>query len=364
MSGSERLARTREALGASGLDALLVAPSPDLSYLAGYDPPPLERLTLLVVRPEADPVLVVPELERPLAQASPAGSLFEIRSWRDAEDPYAIVAGMLGGAHRAAITDRAWASHALRITRAAPYAELVPTSDAIPLLRAVKDDREIDDLARAGLGADQAFAEIVGEPFAGRTERDIATDLARLLREHGHTQINFTIVGSGPNAASPHHDPTDRTIRVSEPVVMDFGGRIDTGYCSDVTRTVVVGDVHAEVSEVHEVVRTAQQAAFEAIRPGVTAEEVDRAAREVIEAAGYGERFVHRTGHGIGLEEHEPPFIVAGNRDLLATGMVFSIEPGIYLEGRFGVRIEDIVVVTEDGARRLNDAPREPVVVR
>jgi len=363
VSASDRLARVRQALGTSGLDAMLVAPSPDLSYLVGYDPPPLERLTLLVVRPEADPVLVVPELERPLAEASPVGSLAEVRSWRDTDDPYRIVAGMLGGAHRAAVTDRAWASHALRIARAAPYAELVPVSEALPLLRAVKDESEIEALARAGRGADQAFEGIVGQTFAGRSEREIASDLSRLLGEHDHTQVGFTIVGSGPNGASPHHEPTDRTIQTGEPVVMDFGGRVEAGYCSDVTRTVFVGEPESEAAEVYEIVKKAQQAAVETVTPGITAEEIDRAARDVIEAAGYGERFIHRTGHGIGLEEHEPPYIVAGNRDQVVAGMAFSIEPGIYLEGRFGVRIEDIVVVTEDGVRRLNEAARAPTVV-
>jgi D-alanyl-D-alanine dipeptidase len=199
-------------------------------------------------------------------------------------------------------------------------------------------------------------------PFRGRRELDVAADLDRLLRAHGHGRVDFTIVGSGPNAASPHHGASERRIEHGDAVVLDFGGVAD-GYCSDITRTVFVGEPSAEQAAVYGIVREAQQAAFEAVRPGVAAQDVDRAARAVIADAGYGERFVHRTGHGIGLEIHEPPYIVEGNATPLAAGMTFSDEPGIYLPGRFGVRIEDQVVVTEDGAERLNEATRDLTVV-
>ncbi|MEX0989779.1 MAG: Xaa-Pro peptidase family protein [Actinomycetota bacterium] len=359
MSHPERLARAAGDLASSGLDAMIVAPSPDLSWLIGYDPPPLERLTALVVRPGTDPVLVVPELERALAADATAGSPTDLIGWRDGEDPYEIVADLTGGASRVALADRTWASHTLALQRAVPTARFEATSEALPSLRAIKDDAEVDELASAGHGADTAFSAIVREPFAGRTERQIAAGLAHLLREHGHREVTFTIVGSGPNGASPHHEATDRVIGPGDAVVLDFGGRVPAGYCSDITRTVHVGEASADVAEVHAIVLAAQQAAFDAAGPGVPAEDVDRAARAVIESAGYGERFVHRTGHGIGLEEHEPPYIVSGNATPLQAGMCFSIEPGVYLENRFGVRIEDIVVVTDDGARRLNKAPRE-----
>jgi D-alanyl-D-alanine dipeptidase len=226
----------------------------------------------------------------------------------------------------------------------------------------VKDQDEIDRLRAVAEGADSAFAQVVTMPFEGRREMDVATDLDRLLRERGHDRVDFTIVGSGPNSASPHHHSAERAIGLGDAVVMDFGG-VANGYCSDITRTVFVGEPTQEQRRVYDTVRAAQQAAFDAVRPGVPAQEVDRAARAVISDAGYGEFFVHRTGHGIGIEIHEPPYIVEGNEIPLQTGMTFSDEPGIYLPGRFGVRIEDQLVVTDDGADRLNHASRDPAIV-
>jgi Xaa-Pro aminopeptidase len=233
----------------------------------------------------------------------------------------------------------------------------------MPPLRAVKDEEELAALAKVASAADASFADIVLVPFAGRREAEVAADVAEALRRHGHRTADFTIVGSGPNGASPHHEAGERVIAEGDVVVLDFGGRLDA-YCSDITRTVIVGEPPTEFDRVHDVVRQAQQAAFEAVRPGATAEDIDRAARDVIDHAGYSEWFIHRTGHGIGLELHEPPYIVSGNRTKLEAGMTFSIEPGVYLPDRFGVRIEDIVAVTADGARRLNEAPREPLTVR
>ena len=363
MSYLERMARASATAGEAGLDALLVPPSPDLRYLAGYDPPPLERLTLLVVAADGRaPVLLVPALERPRARSSPVGDLVEVRAWRDEDGPYDLVAAMLGAPGAVALGDRLWASHALEIARVLPRAQLTVTSRALPDLRAVKDRDELELLERAARGADEAFEEILEFGLEGRTEAAVGERLATLLREHGHEEVNFTIVGSGPNGASPHHEPTARRIAAGESVVLDFGGRV-SGYCSDVTRTVAVGRPSPEMSDVYEIVRRAQEAAYRAVRPGVAAQDVDRAAREVIEAAGFGDAFFHRTGHGIGLEEHEPPYIVRGNDALLRPGMCFSIEPGIYLDGRFGVRIEDIVAVTEHGALRLNNARRNLVEV-
>ena len=260
------------------------------------------------------------------------------------------------------MTDRTWASHLLSLERAAPGRSFVAASEALPLLRAVKDREEIQRLRAAGSAADAAFADVIAEPFAGRAETEVAVELDRLLREHGHQRVDFTIVGSGPNAASGHHEPGERRIQAGDAVVMDFGGVRDD-YCSDLTRTVFVGEPSHEEREVYAIVLAAQQAAFEAVRPGVAAQDVDRAARTVITDAGYGDRFVHRTGHGIGLEVHEPPYIVEGDETPLEPGMTFSDEPGIYLEGRFGVRIEDQVAVTAQGAQRLNEASRELTVV-
>ena len=356
---ADRRARATEAIAAAGLDGLLVAPGPDLEYLTGYPAMPLERLTMLVLAPGHDPFLVVPLLERPAALATPARDL-EVVGWTDGEDPYALVLGRTGRG-RYAIGDRAWSSHALALQRAG-IGDLVAAGEALPLLRAVKDPDELQALRAAGAGADAAFADIAGVRFAGRTERDVATDLARFLIAHGHATVDFTIVGSGPNSASPHHEPSERIIREGDAVVLDFGGVAD-GYCSDITRTVFVGDPTPRMREVYDVVRAAQQAAFDAVRPGVAAQDVDRAARGVIVAAGYGDRFIHRTGHGIGREVHEPPYIIEGNATILVEGMTFSDEPGIYLDGDFGVRIEDQVAVTSTGGERLNEATRDPVVV-
>jgi Xaa-Pro aminopeptidase len=235
-------------------------------------------------------------------------------------------------------------------------------TSTLPMLRAVKGDDELERLAAAGAAADTTFEEIAAGRFAGRRESEIAADLARSLRDQGHSEVDFTVVGSGPNGANPHHEMSERVIEEGDMVVLDFGGLKD-GYGSDTTRTVHVGEPSDEEREVYEIVRRAQQAGFEAVRTGVECQEIDRAARTVIADAGYGEYFIHRTGHGIGLTTHEPPYMVEGETRRLEPGMCFSIEPGIYLPGRFGVRIEDIVTVTEDGGRRLNDTARELRIV-
>jgi Xaa-Pro aminopeptidase len=358
---AERRSRVVEAVAAAGLDGFLVTPGPDLRYLTGYDALPLERLTLLRLAPDGDAVLLVPRLERPAAEAAPGVDGLRVEAWTDADDPYVAAAALLGPG-RYAVTDRTWAVHLLAFQAAARDARFVPATAVLPGLRAVKDAAELEALARAGAAADAGFEAIVSSPFAGRTERDVASELADLLRANGHELVDFTIVGSGPNGASPHHDASDRRIRPGEPVVLDFGGFVD-GYGSDITRTVVVGQGPDGFDEIYDVVRRAQQSAFEAVGPGVPAREVDRAARDVVEEAGFGANFIHRTGHGIGLETHEEPYIVESNAAPLREGETFSIEPGIYLEGRFGVRIEDIVAVTADGARRCNEAPRELRVV-
>jgi Xaa-Pro aminopeptidase len=357
-----RLARAGAETQAAGLDALLIAPSADLVYLVGYDAPLLERLTVLVARPGGDPIMVVPELERPRAAASPAGGLVQLEGWRDGQDAYQLVRRLVPGGGAFGVSDRLWASHLIELQKALPQASFAPASGVLSTLRMRKDDGEIALLGRAARSADEAFNRLKREGFSGRPEEDVSRRLAALLVECGCESAAFSIVASGPNAASPHHEPGSRGIRQGDALVLDFGGRVG-GYCSDITRTVSVGETAGELMEVHQIVHAAQDAAFAAIRPGVRAQAIDRAARRVIEEAGYGDAFIHRTGHGIGLEEHEAPYIVEGNDIALEPGMSFSIEPGIYLSGRFGVRIEDIVAVTEDGAVRLNHAPRELVSV-
>jgi D-alanyl-D-alanine dipeptidase len=357
-----RITRAAEEADRAGLDGLLVTPSADLVYLSGYSPPPLERLTCLLIRPGRDPILLVPELERPRAAVSPVGERIEVVGWLDGEEPYQHIASMLDDRGTFGASDQMWATHLLALQEALPRVRFVPTAAVLSALRAVKDTDELELLSRAARGADEAFRRLRDSRLEGLREEEIAVLLASLLRECGHDDVSFTIVASGPNGASPHHEPSDRTIRAGDPIVLDFGGRVG-GYCSDLSRTVCVGEPPEGFDEVYELVREAQEAAVQAVTPGTTAGDVDRAARDVIESAGYGEVFFHRTGHGIGLEEHEAPWIAPGNDEELRPGMCFSIEPGIYLGERFGVRIEDIVVVTKDGANRLNRASRELAIV-
>jgi Xaa-Pro aminopeptidase len=306
--------------------------------------------------------LVVPALERPEAEAAPGATAMAIMDWTDGSDPYQAVAPLLRAEGRFGISDSTWAAHLLGLQQALPGTRYLSLTACLPLLRAVKDSHELDRLAAAGAAADAAYGEILGVPFAGRRETEVAADLAGLLRRFGHEQVDFTVVGSGPNGANPHHEAGERMIQPGDAVVLDFGGLLD-GYGSDTTRTVTVGEPPAQVQEVHDIVRRAQQAAFEAVRPGVPCQDVDRVARRVITDAGYGEQFIHRTGHGIGVTTHEPPYLVEGEDQPLVPGMCFSIEPGVYLAGRFGVRIEDIVTVTADGGRRLNNTSRELRIV-
>ncbi|MER6620458.1 aminopeptidase P family protein [Streptomyces sp. NPDC000931] len=358
-----RMERAARQAADAGLAGLLVAPGPDLVWLTGYTPTAVtERLTLLVLAAGRDPVLVVPTLEAPDAEHAPGASALTLRDWTDGKDPYAATAALLDADGRFGISDNAWAMHLLGLQRALPGTSYASLTEALPMLRAVKDAAELELLAAAGAAADAAFEEIRQVAFAGRRETDVAADLAALLRRFGHSQVDFTIVASGPNGANPHHEIGDRVIGRGDMVVLDFGGLKD-GYGSDTSRTVHVGEPTDEERRVHDLVREAQEAGFRAVRPGAACQDVDRAARAVIAGAGYGEYFIHRTGHGIGVTTHEPPYMIEGEEQPLVPGMCFSVEPGVYLPGRFGVRIEDIVTVTEDGGRRLNNTAREMVIV-
>ena len=360
---SDRLRRATAEATAQGYAAMIVAPSPDLAYLTGYEPMPMERPTLLVLRDDRDPVMLVPELERPLAAASSAGAVVELVGWTDGDDPYTAAADLLEPRGRVAVGDRLWASHVLGLQDVLPDLTFEPASPVIGRLRAVKDDDELAALRRAARGADETFRQICSSTFLGRREEEIAADLADLLVQHGHAYADFTIVASGPNSASPHHEPSGRTILPRDVVVMDFGGELG-GYFSDTTRTVVVGEPPNGFDRVYDTVRRAQEAACDAVRPGVPCQDVDRTARQIIDDAGFGARFIHRTGHGIGREVHEPPYIVEGNEWVLEPGTTFSVEPGVYLEDSFGVRIEDIVAVTDDGVAGRTRSTRDLKGVR
>jgi Xaa-Pro aminopeptidase len=360
----ERIGRVREAAAAAGLGAVLLTPGPDLRYVTGYDAKELERLTCLAVPAEGEPFLVVPRLELPAAQESPAGALgVELVPWGETEDPYALTAARLpAGLASVGVADRMWAVMALRFRAALPGAEQVAAGSVLRELRMRKSAAEVAALREAGAAIDRVHRLVPGLLKAGHTEREVGRDIADAIIAEGHSRVDFVIVGSGPNGANPHAELSDRVIRPGEPVVVDIGGTMPSGYCSDSTRNYCVGEPPAEYRAYYAVLEEAQRASCEAVRPGATPEAVDAAGRGVIAAAGYGEHFFHRTGHGIGLESHEDPYIVAGNREPLEPGMAFSIEPGIY-PGPHGARIEDIVVCTEDGFEPMNVTERGLVVV-
>ena len=361
----DRLSHARKAAAEAGLDALLVTPGPDLRWLTGYDALPLERLTCLVVPADGDPFLVAPGLEVPAVLASPAGALgIDVVGWGETDDPYAAITSRLPPSmQRVALANRMWAEQVLRFAALWPDATQTLTSEVLRDLRMRKGQDEVDALRRAGQAIDRVHARMAEFLRPGRTEREAGRDIATAILDEGHVTVDFVIVASGPNGASPHHEVSERVLEAGDPVVVDIGGTTDEGYCSDCTRMYTLGEPPPEFTAYFRVLHEAQLAACAHARPGVTAESVDAAARGVIADAGYGDAFIHRTGHGIGVESHEDPYIVAGNTEVLEPGMAFSIEPGIYLSGRHGARIEDIVVCTVDGIERLNTTDRDYVVL-
>ncbi len=358
-----RRRRASEALLARGWAALLLSPGSDLAYLAGYRVFASERLTCLVIGADGGATLVVPTLESPRAKT--AAPDLARRTWEETDDPYSLVAGLVAERGDVAVADQMSSLFVLGLQAALPGRRFQLASGITRHLRMRKDDAEQGALRAVSAAADRAYARLLERDFAGRTEREVGAALASLLRDEGHDEVSFTIVASGPNGASPHHETAGRRIDRGDAIVLDFGGAREW-YCSDITRTVHVGnEVTAEVRRVHDVVRRAQEAGYAAARSGATAASVDAAARRVIDDAGYGDRFVHRTGHGIGLDGHEHPYLVRGNEEQLEPGMAFSIEPGIYIPRRFGVRIEDIAILGDDGrAEPLNRADHALAIVR
>jgi Xaa-Pro aminopeptidase len=360
---SKRLDRAAAAAASAGVTALLMAPGSDLRYLLGAGGSSFERLTCLVVPADGSPTLVVPKLEAPGYDPVPLGDLgIEVATWVDGEDPYALVASRVGNPAKVAVGDVMVAMHVLGLRGALPDAEQVLAGPIMRDLRMRKDDEEIAALRAAGAAIDRVHARMGEFLQVGRTESEVGADIAAAIVEEGHAVAEFVIVASGPNGASPHHSLSDKVIEDGDVVVIDIGGPVPEGYCSDSTRTYVMGEPRdTDVLKTYAVLQEAQQAAVDAVRPGVPAQDVDAAARDVIASAGFGEYFIHRTGHGIGLDVHEHPYIVGGNDMLLEPGMAFSVEPGIYQPGRWGARIEDIVVVTEDGVEPLNTRPHDLV---
>ncbi|UPL14169.1 M24 family metallopeptidase [Microbacterium galbinum] len=361
---SARLERASALAAEAGLDAVIVGPGPDLQYLVGVEGDTIERLTALVIGPGIAPTVVVPRMELAKVRSTAVGTLgLAVSDWVDGENPYDLVAAAVGsvavGSVAVGSVARVGVSDALPALHVIPIGERlgVRLELATPVLREgrmIKDAAEVAELRRAGDAIDAVHRRVPEWLRAGRTEREVAADIARAIVAEGHQTVEFVIVGSGPNGADPHHEVSDRVIEEGDIVVVDIGGAVPSGYNSDSTRTYAVGTPDPEAAERIAVLVRAQQAAVDAARPGVTASEVDDAARQVLADAGLGEAFLHRTGHGIGVSVHEEPYIAPGNDLVLREGMAFSIEPGIYFSGEWGARIEDIVVLTADGCERLN----------
>ncbi|MBI2777009.1 MAG: aminopeptidase P family protein [Chloroflexi bacterium] len=367
---AERLDRAQALTAERGIGALLIGVGADLRYITGYAAMPLERLTMLVVPAAGAPTLVAPRLEAMAAVGAPGvrAAGIEVVPWDETDDAHALLRGLAGpGATKAGarilVSDRLWAMHVLGIQRVLPEARLGLATEILRVLRMVKDPDEVQLLRLAAHAADRVVGQIAAGRLVGRTEAEVSREVKDRLIAEGHEHAEFAIVAAGPNSASPHHDATDREIRAGEPIVLDIGGSL-VGYGSDTTRTLWVtgGDPAVgptdEFRAMFDVLQDAQALATAAVRPGASCESIDRAARDRITAAGYGPQFLHRVGHGIGLEAHEEPYLVAGNAEPLVAGVAFSVEPGIYLEGRFGARIEDIVVCGPDGPDVLNQSDR------
>ena len=360
---TERVERARARLHETGVHALVVAPGSDLRYLTGYDALPLERPTLLLLRRDAAPAVVAPRLERARVLEEVLLTDVEVVTYGEHDDALALAGDLIGGAPDdvIAVGDRMWTSFTLGLQEVLPGRRWTRASKVIAPDREVKDPEELRRLRAVAAAIDDVHRRVPGVLRAGRTEREVADDLAAMIRE-GHDEVSFVIVAAGPNSASPHHEPGSRPIEHGDVVVVDIGGVLD-GYCSDMTRTYAVGSAPTDFVGHYAALVQAQSAATAAVRPGVRAGDVDAAARDVLVRAGLGDAFVHRTGHGIGLETHEEPWILGGSSVELVPGMTFSVEPGFYLDGRFGARIEDIVAVTEEGVEVLNVVPRDLVVV-
>ncbi len=360
---AHRLAAAAAGAAVAGLAGLVVTPGYDLRYLIGSRAQTFERLTALVIPAAGPQTVVLPRLELAALRESAVGELgLTVQDWVDGEDPYDLVASALGGNATVAVTDSMPALHLLPLAERLGAVPVLATG-VLAALRMVKDTDELAALRTAGAAIDRVHARVPEFLKPGRTEAEVAADITKAIVDEGHSEAAFVIVGSGPNGADPHHECSDRVLQAGDVVVVDIGGPVEPGYNSDCTRTYSLGEPSAEVAEQYAALQRAQAAAVAAVRPGVTAQAVDLAAREVLAGAGLAEFFVHRTGHGIGLSVHEEPYIVAGNDRPLTPGMVFSVEPGIYLPGRWGARIEDIVIVTDDGAAPVNHRPRGLTVV-
>jgi Xaa-Pro aminopeptidase len=355
-----RIRSVQQRMQDRGVDALCLSVGSDLPYLTGYRAMPLERLTMFVLPVEGSGTIVVPSLEVPRVETE--GMPFAVQGWGETEDPITIVDGHLGSAGNVLIGDETWSRFLIDLQGVRWSRSFGKAGELMADLRIHKSAAEIAKLRSAAATVDDVVGQLEDVQFSGRTERDVAREVTERTTADGHDTMDFWIVASGPNGASPHHEPGDRVIELGDAVVVDFGGHQD-GYASDTTRMFVVGLAPYGFDDAYAVLRRAQAAAVDFVRPGVIAESVDAVARDIITEAGYGDLFIHRTGHGIGMDTHEHPYLVEGNHQIIEEGMVFSIEPGIYAPGEWGMRIEDIVAVTADGVERLNRSDRAYRVV-
>ena len=364
---TDRTERVRARMRALGVEVSLLSVGPELPYLTGYEAMPLERLTMLVLPVDDRPTLVVPRLEAPRVVERP--DVFDVLPWDETQDPVDLVVDRTASATRVAIGDRTWARFLVELQRRLPDTTFTRGNDVVGPVRAVKDAAEIEALQAAGAAADRVARQLQGGdiPLIGRTEAEVSADIGRRLVAEGHHRVNFAIVAAGPNAASPHHEPGATVIAAGDAVLCDFGGTMHgpggVGYCSDTTRVVAAGSPPPDLVEAYEALHAAQQAAVQSAMVGTSCEAVDSVARDSLTEAGWGEWFIHRTGHGIGIEEHEDPYIVQGNGEPLQAGHAFSVEPGVYLPGRWGIRLEDIVVATDAGPLACNATDHDLVVV-
>jgi Xaa-Pro aminopeptidase len=362
---TSRIAKAQELMAQSGTELLALSLGSNMRYLSGFTDEPGERLLLLLIPQEGNPVFIVPELYADqVHQVSP---FEDVRVWNDADDPTVLVKRTIADLGlrnpRVLADDTMWATFLLMLKEALPQADVGLASQVMVPLRSQKTLDEIEHMAQAGTIADEAFAEVLKLKVSGMRELELATVLEEAMKEKGAEKVAFeTLVASGSNGALPHYRAGHRRIVSGDAIILDYGCRLQ-GYCSDISRTIVCGEPSPEIRTVYETVARAQEKAVQAVKPGVEAQTIDRIAREEIRRAGYGAQFIHRTGHGIGLDVHEAPYIVEGNDVALQEGMTFSVEPGIYLPGKFGIRIEDIVAVTATGGKRFNDCPRALQVV-
>ncbi|MYB08589.1 MAG: aminopeptidase P family protein [Acidimicrobiia bacterium] len=364
---SRRLDRARALMAEQQVDVLLLSVGADLPYFCGYEAMPLERLTMLVVPQDGDARLIIPRLEAPRVVERP--DVFEVVAWDETDDPIDLALSLIGPVSVAAIGDHTWAGFLVDLMKVLPSTEFRRASEVTSPLRSVKDAAEVESLRAAAAAADRVAVELRSGDIelVGRTEAEVSAELGRRLLAEGHQRVNFAIVAAGENAASPHHEAGERLIKPGEIVLCDFGGTManadGVGYCSDITRCVHLGEPPADLVEAYDVLFEAQAAQVAAAEVGRPCQEVDRVGRSMIAEAGFGDNFIHRTGHGIGTEAHEDPYIVEGNLLELLPGHAFSIEPGIYMPGRWGLRLEDIVVAAADGPDNLTTTDHRLAVI-